>query len=307
MKIFAFLLLLIPLTATSQLDESYQKYNKAMAKGKFNKAQKILIKIAKSENNELLNYLTRGHFFGNTGKIDSATYYLDLAIDHFKYANISFQDKSFFQKKDSLYSMAIDVCDIIIQDAPTSHNYMLRGIYKKDSGLDAESLTDFRQAIALDSTISLNYYNFALAHKELGNIDSALHYYDLAIETDPLYSSAYLNKGFIYLEQERYEKALEEFSLCIENGAIPKTASYAINNMGYCFYKLEKFDKALFNIRTSLKLNPINSYAYKNLALIHIALLDQESACDAIDKAIELGFVNNYGNEILILKEENCQ
>ena len=53
-------------------------------------------------------------------------------------------------------------------------------------------------------------------------------------------------------------------------------------------------------------MNPLNAYSYKNLALVDIAESKIEDACANIDISIKLGFVNEYGREVIELRNEHC-
>jgi hypothetical protein len=60
------------------------------------------------------------------------------------------------------------------------------------------------------------------------------------------------------------------------------------------------------DVNHSLELYPSNSFAYKNRALIFIALKQYNFACDDLKKAISLGFTEMYGGEVQKLLEKYC-
>ncbi len=82
--------------------------------------------------------------------------------------------------------------------------------------------------------------------------------------------------------------------------------SYCYNNIGYAWLQLGDLQKAEENMKTSVQMNPINSYVFRNLALLEIKKGNMPEACNHIKKAIELGFVRKYGNEILTLQQTYC-
>ena len=61
------------------------------------------------------------------------------------------------------------------------------------------------------------------------------------------------------------------------------------------------------DINKSIELYPTNSYAYKVRALIHIANKKDEKACEDLDIAIELGYTQQYGEEVQQLINANCK
>lgn len=307
MKALICLLFLFPVMVFGQNhDELYSNYRKAIEKGNYKKAEKELKKIANDEKDHFIKLLTFGHFYSETNQLDSAKRCLEGAINYFKYSPISYADKSFKSRKDSLYNVAIGVYDFIIEKEPSSINYCNRGIYKKDVGRYEDALLDFIKAIEIEPGDYLNHYNLAINYGKLNQIDSALAHYDLAIKYNPSYGSSYLNKGFTYLSIDSISLAINEFERALKVLQGTKGISYAKNNLGYSYYKLGELDKAQWWIEESLKMNAINSYAYKNLALVQIEKDDFRAACQSINKAIELGFVDEFGSEILDLKRQYC-
>lgn len=288
-------------------EELYDKYRNAIKAGNFKKAEKELQKIADIENDNFIKLLTYGHFYSEKGDLDSTKRFLEGAINYYKYSPISHSDGAFLSRKDSLYNVAIGIYDFIIENEPNAVNYCNRAIFKKDIGRFDDALIDFYKAIELDPKEYLNHYNLALNYGELNKIDSALTHYDLAIKYNPDYGSSYLNKGFIYLEIDSISLAVSEFERALDVLKETKGISYTKNNLGYCYFKLGEINKAQFWIEESIKMNPINSYAHKNLALVYIENKDFLKACRSINKAIELGFVNQYGDEILEMRKQYCE
>ena len=61
------------------------------------------------------------------------------------------------------------------------------------------------------------------------------------------------------------------------------------------------------DINHSLILLPNNSYAYKNRALVYLNRKDNDKGCADLNKAIELGYTEQYGDEVIKLINENCK
>jgi len=197
--------------------------------------------------------------------------------------------------------------DKIISLIPTNWHYCNRGILKSDIGLYKESIIDFSKAIEIDSMNYIYFYNRGLAYRKLELLDSAILDYIKSIELNPEYASAYLNKGYALMSKNEYSKAIEEFKIALSKPIALKEKGYVTNNIAFAHYKLEDYELAKTFIKQSLEIYPINAFAYKNLALIDIALKNVESACKNIQKSINLGFVNQFGNEIIELQKENCK
>lgn len=79
------------------------------------------------------------------------------------------------------------------------------------------------------------------------------------------------------------------------------------NNKGYVYYKKGDYAKALSDINLSIKLYSTNSYAYRNLALVYIAMKKMNEAWNVLSYAKEYGFEKQYGNEVRDLTEKYCK
>jgi len=79
------------------------------------------------------------------------------------------------------------------------------------------------------------------------------------------------------------------------------------NNRGFAKYKLGDYKGALEDIDLSISLLPNNSYAFRNRALVHLAQNEKELACADMQKALDLGFAQSYGDEISKLQADNCR
>ena len=183
----------------------------------------------------------------------------------------------------------------------------IRAVMKMELEEYIWAIEDFSLIINNDSTNYTAYYNRAEAYSMSGMNQEALEDYSKSIKLNPNYASAILNRGFLYMDMEDYSKAIIDFENSIELNQIEFEKAYALNNIGYCLYKLGKLDDSQNYIENSINLYPINSFAYRNLALVHIALKNKELACENILKSIELGFVSSYGTEILELQKINCE
>jgi len=250
--------------------------------------------------------LTKANYYSETDQLDSAEYYLSQALGYVTNGSISYSSSSFKRHRDSLYAKAVLTMDKIIEQSPDSDSYHRRALFKMEIGLLESAIADFTMSLEDDVDNAITYYNMGLAYRRLNQLDSALVSYDRAIELNPSYSEAHLNKGFAYIHLEQYHDAIKEFNRAIELPMDAGGFSYTLNNLGYCHYKLTAYEDARFYINKSIEINALNPYAFRNLALLEIAEGNTTAACEAITTSIELGFVNEYGDEILELKREHC-
>jgi tetratricopeptide (TPR) repeat protein len=76
-----------------------------------------------------------------------------------------------------------------------------------------------------------------------------------------------------------------------------------LNNRGYGYLKLKKYNLALADINEAIKLDPDNSFAYCYRALVNIELKKTETVCADLNKAKSLGAVTLTADLI----KQNCK
>jgi tRNA A37 methylthiotransferase MiaB len=72
-------------------------------------------------------------------------------------------------------------------------------------------------------------------------------------------------------------------------------------------YKKGDYVNALHDINLSIKMYPTNSYAYRNLALVYIALNKMKEACTSLGYAMNYGFEKRYGPQVSELFMKYCK
>lgn len=307
-KIFITLIIFssLLLSCTKSLISLHNKFDSEIESGNLKKAKKTLKKISSIESQNYLTMLKSAVLYSEQGNLDAAKIYITKAIDYCKENPIAYTEE-FQRERKILYQVSISIYDKIIESEANDANYCNRGILKKDVGLVKESLVDFSKSIQLDSMDYIAYYNRGLAYRKLNLLDSAILDYTRCSKLNPKYGSAYINHGFALLEKNEYELAIKEFQLALKTSENDKGKSFALNNMGFAYYKLKKYDLGYQFVKESLAIYPTNSYAYRNLALIDIALSDFQSACRNIKESKDLGFVYEYGDEITQLEDKYCK
>lgn len=236
---------------------------------------------------------------------------------------------------------AYEVYKIAVKKFPTNYNvYHYRGNFFLNVSEPDLAIEDFTQAIKLADNDTLKYSNLAnigMAYmikkdfekayevnmkcykfnpneltplNNLGNIcsalgrnEEALKYLIRATEIAPEFEPPYINIGFIYQSQNNHQKAIEYFNKTLE---LNPNEPYAYSNRSFSYLKLGHLKSAMKDIEKSIQLNSDNAYAFKNRALIYLEMKDTKKACGDIETAIEKGFVRFFGDEILDLKNENC-
>ena len=158
--------------------------------------------------------------------------------------------------------------------------------------------------------------------------DKAIETFEKIIKLYPTVPDACQQLAFEYSEIGQYQKAIEMNDKALvneqqikrdENGDViimenskfndrgNNRIAFIYNNRGYAKHKLGKNAEALADINHSIGLYPENSYAYRNRALVNIALNNKKEGCADIEESLKLEFTKHYGDEVEKLKAVNCK
>jgi tetratricopeptide (TPR) repeat protein len=111
-----------------------------------------------------------------------------------------------------------------------------------------------------------------------------------------------MNLAFCYTMLEKYEEADSIFQMIYkENDA------FFLNNYGMNKHNMGQTAEGKKLIQKSLSINPNNSFAYRNLAVIALSEGDEIKACEYLQKAKSFGFENQYGTEVEELIIKHCK
>jgi tetratricopeptide (TPR) repeat protein len=169
------------------------------------------------------------------------------------------------------------------------------------------AIENLNQAIQLNDNYKEAYYLRALCQVQLNKTDKALVDFNKAIELDSTYKEAYFSRAFYIKDQVGdYAGSIRDYNNFIRLNAGGDNA-YALNNRGFAKFKQHDAEGALTDIHASLQSDPSNAFAYKNLALVFIAMDSLEQACQNLQLALEHGYTSKYDDEVDQLIEANCK
>ncbi len=99
----------------------------------------------------------------------------------------------------------------------------------------------------------------------------------------------HFKQGVNYASRSDYENAILEFEQSIS--IRPTSKAYA--NMGVCYMKTGKTNKALNALKQAVSIDSCDAFAQYNLAGVYSVLDQTDLGIDALDNALKCGF-NNY-------------
>lgn len=145
---------------------------------------------------------------------------------------------------------------------------------------------------------SIDYYISGTAKAEKGDIQGALVDFDKSIELNPDFAMAYHNRAYYCrLATGNLQGALEDFTASIDVSPIDNDA-YSLSMRSFVKLQMKDIAGALKDVGASIELDPTNSFAYRNRALIKLALTDTTACINDLNKARELGFSTKFGTEV---------
>ncbi len=168
------------------------------------------------------------------------------------------------------------------------------------------AIEDLNRAIELKENYKEAHYLRALCYIQQGNLKSALKDFNTAIEIDSAYKEAYFSRAF-YIRDKMgdYAGSIKDYNQYIrlnQNG----DNAYALSNRGYAKYKQDDPEGAISDIEASLKIDPQNAWAYKNMALVFISLDSLQPACQNLQMALDHGYAKKYDTEVDSLMSVYC-
>lgn len=205
-------------------------------------------------------------------------------------------DRSIADLNDYL-TLASDTSDITW--AHVERSIMLGRVHKYK---DAEQAA--LRSLSVDSTYCPAYNQLALIMDDLGRPEDTFTWLRRYIACDTTESTGYANMGFFLGLRERWSESLEWFDKA--EALEPEEDALLLNNRGYSKLRTGDTDGAMKDINRSLQLKPTNSYAWRNLALVHFERQETDKGCDCLETALANGFTDLYGKEVKQLWAERC-
>lgn len=185
---------------------------------------------------------------------------------------------------------------------PEIHCYLGRWLFIGKDTLRAEP--HFLKAVELEPNNDEFQYFIGYLYGRTSREELAILHFKKAMAINPYHKNAAASMGYYLSYLGRHEEAVEELSKFILK--MPKEP-FLRNNYGYALYKTGKVEEGMDQIYRSQKLDPTNSWVNRNLAEIFLEQGDTAKACAEIEKGIELGFKELYGDELERMKAEHCK
>jgi tetratricopeptide (TPR) repeat protein len=157
-----------------------------------------------------------------------------------------------------------------------------------------------KDALILEPDNKYLKLDLATCLREMGEMEQADIIYQQLVAHHSNDLHVLNNIGFFYADTERYEDAITflDKAIAIDDD---EYNAFAYNNKGYALMELGQLEAAREHILKSLALHKGNSYAYRNLALLHLKENNQAAAKEALLQSKRFRFTAMYGPEVEVL------
>lgn len=182
-------------------------------------------------------------------------------------------------------------------------SFLNRGTAKQQKRDFQGAYEDFMRCYTYDTLNIAVINNIGIVLDELGRRDESILYLQKAIRIDSSFMGPYVNIGFQYTLMGKYKESLPYFDKALQ---LEKDEPVTLNNRGFARYKLNDLEGAMEDISKSIEGYPANSYAFKNRALVYLAMNKGTEACNDLKRAKELQFEKQYGPEVNELLKKHC-
>lgn len=171
-----------------------------------------------------------------------------------------------------------------------------------------EAYDDLMEAYKIDSNDVGVCINLGSVMDEIGKGDSTLYYFYRVLQIDSTNIDIYNNIGFKLQNMGDHKGAIVCFDRILEATPGEEGAdAFAFSNRSYSKLQIGDTKGAMEDINKSIKLYPLNSWAYRNKGLIYVAMGKNDKACEQFMEALEKGFTQMYGDEVVKLYQTYCQ
>ena len=184
----------------------------------------------------------------------------------------------------------------ITKNPKSAQLFYKRGNYYSSIKKHKEAVSDFTEAIKLDSYNTDYYDKRGSSYTWLGEWEKAVSDFTKAIKLDPTNAEYYEYRGSVYNNFYDCKKAVDDFTKAIEFDF--DNVGYYYNNLGLVYSHHKKYRKAVSDFTKAIKLSSANADHYSNRGVAHTWLGEWEKAVDDFTETIKLSSVNadHYSN-----------
>ena len=177
-----------------------------------------------------------------------------------------------------------------------------KAYYELRKYIDAKN--DFASAYDIDPESVDLLVSMSENYLKINDKMNALINLKKAIEIDSSYSPAYELLGRLAIVDQDYPEAILAYRKYCD--LQPETAS-AFNKLGEAYLLNSEYDSAMTTLNRSQSLLPTDPMIFKLKGLVYIKQLKHELGCNNLFRAMQLGYLEQYGYDLLDIYLDECE
>lgn len=199
------------------------------------------------------------------------------------------------------YRGAITNYDQALQiNSNNPYAYFQRGTAYYQLGNKQAAIEDFNQVLRINPNNALAYFSRGYTRYNLKDYQGAISDYTQAIRLKPDDADVYLNRGLARYDLKEYKEAIADYNQAIR---LNPNYSLAYYNRGIVLYDQKDYQGALADYNQAIRLQPDDAFAYLNRGLTRYNLKDDQGALADYGQVIRLkpDYANAYYNRGIVL------
>lgn len=167
-----------------------------------------------------------------------------------------------------------------------------------------EAFSDFQAAYAIDQNSVDILIPLADTYLKISKPEDALLILNKVISSNPEYAPAYELLGRLAIDNKDFPGAIRAYE---KYTTLKPTEPSAFNALANAYRIDKQYEKALNAVNRSLTLDPMDPASHKLKGLIYISVDDKDKGCNSFFRAMQLGYFEKCGYDLLDLYITNCE
>lgn len=256
---------------------------------------KLPIQSSSTEARDGYAFYSKAYYFNKDGKVDSARYWYNKAIEMFEKANnaktmpfsyyytwgYAYQSLGNYAKAKDIYFLALKT-DTTDQDL---YQFGIGWIVDKE-GQTEEAMNWYKKAFTYNPSYYQASNNIGWAYARMKNTDSAVHYYRQTLQIKPDFTTTITNLANIYFDSFKDDSAIYYYKKLSQLLAKPDAFTY--NRIGISYNYLGNYDSAIIYYNKAIRANDQVSAFFTNLGDAYFNSKQYASAIQYYEKGNNL-------------------
>lgn len=277
---------------TSAPNDAKQYYYRGYTYVKADKPDSAIIDFEKGisvSEKEPLNYVGKGYYLLNQGKVQEAQAAFDQALQKSKNKNVEVLNavaEAYLtaSTKDIVRALAILEKSKTI-DKGNPQTYLLFGdayILQNNGGL---SVSNYEKAAELNKGLARAPMSIGKVYTRARNYTEAIKAFQNAVAIDPNYAPVYKEMGELYYQTNQIDKAKDAYKKYIELSALRESSR---DRYAAFLFLAKEYEQAIVEINEVLKKEPNHMIMNRLLAYSSYELNDYNTGVQAIQKFFQV-------------------